>query len=76
MESLRFHIGQKKKKLLELSVSNPALQYKVRERSTPAQPRLETTQSQDVFENEPSFVYEKQSGSPHHFSSHMQKRIE
>ena len=39
MESLGLHVGQKKKKkLLQLAVSNPSLNYKARDRSVPRKP--------------------------------------
>ena len=38
MESLGLHVGQKKKKLLQLAVSNPSINYKARDRSVPRKP--------------------------------------
>lgn len=53
MESLGLHVGQKKKKPLELAVSNPSLDYKARDRSVPRKPTIDTNSSYDLFEHEP-----------------------
>lgn len=77
MESLGLHVGQKKKKkLLQLAVSNPSLNYKARDRSVPRKPQIDANSSYDLFEHEPQFVYEIMKNSPEHVSQHMQKVVE